>query len=182
MVDGRAPFFQTSCRSRARSFDYRLTDYPFTGNLMAIPKTKNNNSAANLGFEAKLWLAADKLRSNMDAVEYKHVVIGLIFLKYISDAFEEIRARLLACEGVRLSCMVALPGQLFYSTQIPVCLLFLARNKHDRKRSKQPLFVCARRNTRITEDYEKQFSTSVGSPYTCRFGHLTVSNPSNEKY
>jgi hypothetical protein len=44
---------------------------------------------ANLGFEAKLWLAADKLRNNMDAAEYKHVVLGLIFLKYISDAFEE---------------------------------------------------------------------------------------------
>ena len=47
----------------------------------------NNNSAAHLGFEAKLWLAADKLRNNMDAAEYKHVVLGLIFLKYISDAF-----------------------------------------------------------------------------------------------
>ena len=51
--------------------------------------TKNKDSSANLGFEAKLWLAADKLRSNMDAAEYKHVVLGLIFLKYISDAFEE---------------------------------------------------------------------------------------------
>src|SRR3989338_7551618 len=47
-----------------------------------------NNNGANLGFEKKLW-AADKLRSNMDAAEYKHVVLGLIFLKYISDAFEE---------------------------------------------------------------------------------------------
>ncbi|MEQ8159493.1 MAG: class I SAM-dependent DNA methyltransferase, partial [Mesotoga sp.] len=44
---------------------------------------------ANLGFEEKLWQAADKLRGNMDAAEYKHVVLGLIFLKYISDAFEE---------------------------------------------------------------------------------------------
>jgi type I restriction enzyme M protein len=43
-----------------------------------------------LGFEAKLWTAADKLRSNMDAAEYKHVVLGLIFLKYISDAFTEV--------------------------------------------------------------------------------------------
>lgn len=48
-----------------------------------------NGSAANLGFEAKLWLAADKLRNNMDAAEYKHIVLGLILLKYISDAFEE---------------------------------------------------------------------------------------------
>ena len=50
---------------------------------------KSNGNGANLGFEAKLWLAADKLRNNMDAAEYKHVVLGLIFLKYISDAFEE---------------------------------------------------------------------------------------------
>jgi type I restriction enzyme M protein len=53
-----------------------------------------NNSTANIGFEAKLWLAADKLRSNMDAAEYKHVVLGLIFLKYISDSFEEKHAQL----------------------------------------------------------------------------------------
>jgi len=59
----------------------------------------SNNSTANLGFEAKLWLAADKLRSNMDAAEYKHVVLGLIFLKYISDAFEEHHATLLAGKG-----------------------------------------------------------------------------------
>jgi type I restriction-modification system DNA methylase subunit len=49
-------------------------------------KTSNG---ANLGFEEKLWQAADKLRGNMDAADYKHVVLGLIFLKYISDAFQE---------------------------------------------------------------------------------------------
>ena len=52
------------------------------------------NNGANLGFEAELWRAADALRSNMDAAEYKHVVLGLIFLKYISDAFEEQHAKL----------------------------------------------------------------------------------------
>jgi type I restriction enzyme M protein len=57
------------------------------------------DSTANLGFEAKLWLAADKLRNNMDAAEYKHVVLGLIFLKYISDSFEEHRAKLIKGEG-----------------------------------------------------------------------------------
>jgi type I restriction enzyme M protein len=57
------------------------------------------DSTANIGFEAKLWSAADKLRNNMDAAEYKHVVLGLIFLKYISDTFEEHRAKLLAGEG-----------------------------------------------------------------------------------
>ena len=55
---------------------------------------KRTESGANIGFEAKLWLAADTLRSNMDAAEYKHVVLGLIFLKYISDAFEEHHAEL----------------------------------------------------------------------------------------
>ncbi|MFA6888543.1 MAG: class I SAM-dependent DNA methyltransferase [Candidatus Woesearchaeota archaeon] len=43
-----------------------------------------------LGFEQKLWSAADKMRNNMDAAEYKHVVLGLIFLKYISDSFEAV--------------------------------------------------------------------------------------------
>src|SRR5438874_9211770 len=62
------------------------------------PKASSNNSA-NIGFEQKLWLAADKLRSNMDAAEYKHVVLGLIFLKYISDSFEEHHAKLLAGQG-----------------------------------------------------------------------------------
>ncbi len=48
-----------------------------------------HDNGANLGFEEKLWAAADKLRGHMDAAEYKHVVLGLIFLKYISDAFQE---------------------------------------------------------------------------------------------
>lgn len=51
---------------------------------------KSNNNGANLGFEQKLWQAADKMRNNMDAAEYKHVVLGLIFLKYISDVFKEV--------------------------------------------------------------------------------------------
>ena len=48
-----------------------------------------SQTGANLGFENKLWMAADKLRGTMDAAEYKHVVLGLIFLKYISDSFAE---------------------------------------------------------------------------------------------
>ncbi|MFZ5808050.1 MAG: type I restriction-modification system subunit M [Chloroflexota bacterium] len=51
-------------------------------------------NGATLGFERDLWAAADTLRGSMDAAEYKHVVLGLIFLKYISDAFEETHARL----------------------------------------------------------------------------------------
>jgi type I restriction enzyme M protein len=49
--------------------------------------------------EKQLWKTADKLRKNIDAAEYKHVVLGLIFLKYISDAFEELHSRLIAGVG-----------------------------------------------------------------------------------
>lgn len=48
----------------------------------------------NTELEKKLWTAADKLRNNMDAAEYKHVALGLIFLKYISDAFDELYQKL----------------------------------------------------------------------------------------
>jgi type I restriction enzyme M protein len=61
---------------------------------MARPKKSTSDTGANLGFEAKLWQMADGLRNNMDAAEYKHVVLGLIFLKYISDAFEAKHAEL----------------------------------------------------------------------------------------
>ena len=63
-------------------------------------KTRSNaNSAATTGYEAELWRMADTLRGSMDAAEYKHVVLGLIFLKYISDAFEEAYAELEAEVG-----------------------------------------------------------------------------------
>jgi type I restriction enzyme M protein len=52
-------------------------------------RAKRTNNGATLGFEEKLWQAADKMRGHMDPAEYKHVVLGLIFLKYISDAFGE---------------------------------------------------------------------------------------------
>src|SRR5690606_13754158 len=59
------------------------------------PSTRNHKqNGANIGYEAELWRMADALRHNMDAAEYKHVVLGLIFLKYISDAFEEQHAKL----------------------------------------------------------------------------------------
>lgn len=53
-----------------------------------INSTNQKTNGANLGFENQMWAAADKLRGHMDASEYKHVVLGLIFLKYISDAFQ----------------------------------------------------------------------------------------------
>ena len=56
--------------------------------------TKPADNGATTGYEAELWRMADTLRGSMDAAEYKHVVLGLIFLKYISDAFEEKHARL----------------------------------------------------------------------------------------
>ena len=55
---------------------------------------KKKTNGATIGYEAELWAMADALRGSMDAAEYKHVVLGLIFLKYISDAFEEVHARL----------------------------------------------------------------------------------------
>lgn len=61
-------------------------------------KKTGNGNGANLGFEAQLFLAADKMRGSMDASEYKHVALGLIFLKYISDSFEAKHA-VLAKEG-----------------------------------------------------------------------------------
>ncbi|MHB8370901.1 MAG: class I SAM-dependent DNA methyltransferase [Leptospirales bacterium] len=65
---------------------------------MAKKNPAQNQNGAALGFEATLWQAADKLRNNMDAAEYKHVVLGLIFLKYVSDAFEEFHARIISTE------------------------------------------------------------------------------------
>jgi type I restriction enzyme M protein len=53
----------------------------------------------NQDLKKTLWAAADKLRSSMDAAEYKHIVLGLIFLKYIGDAFDERRAQLQAAFG-----------------------------------------------------------------------------------
>jgi type I restriction enzyme M protein len=53
-----------------------------------MPAKKKDKSKTKLSFEDKLWKAADKLRGHLDAAEYKHVVLGLIFLKYISDVFE----------------------------------------------------------------------------------------------
>ena len=56
--------------------------------------TSSAPTGGDLGFESALWRAADALRGQVDAAEYKHVVLGLLFLKYISDAFEEQHAKL----------------------------------------------------------------------------------------
>ena len=62
---------------------------------MAKVTSQRTADGAALNFEAQLWAAADKMRGHMDASEYKHVCLGLIFLKYISDAFDEKREQLL---------------------------------------------------------------------------------------
>lgn len=88
-----------------KSFEILSSSHRGAGNRLAQEGVKSSmakkekvasktETGANLGFEAKLWQMADGLRNNMDAAEYKHVVLGLIFLKYISDAFESKHAEL----------------------------------------------------------------------------------------
>ncbi|MEG4455877.1 N-6 DNA methylase [Microcoleus sp. N9_A1] len=64
-----------------------------------MPKNKTTNVQNKESLEQKLWKAADKLRKNIDAAEYKHIVLGLVFLKYISDSFEQLHEKLIAGEG-----------------------------------------------------------------------------------
>ncbi len=61
--------------------------------------TAKKNSSPKEPLEKQLWKTADKLRKNIDAAEYKHIVLGLIFLKYISDAFEELHSNLSKGDG-----------------------------------------------------------------------------------
>ncbi len=69
-------------------------------------KSETNDRQGSLGFEEKLWAAADLLRNNVDPAEYKHVVLGLIFLKYISDAFTSRQGE--------LAGLVVTPGSDYY--------------------------------------------------------------------
>ena len=70
------------------------TDTSAQGFETAAPRAQPESSSATTGYEPELWRMADALRGSMDAAEYKHVVLGLIFLKYISDAFQEVHAKL----------------------------------------------------------------------------------------
>jgi type I restriction enzyme M protein len=84
-------------RDAAFSFSPRRKGDTLGEIRMSRAKSKSDKpNGSALGFEATLWQTADKLRGNLDAAEYKHVVLGLIFLKYISDAFEERHAQLKA--------------------------------------------------------------------------------------
>lgn len=62
---------------------------------MRKPRKQQRRDGSGLNFDAQLWATADRMRGHMDASEYKHVCLGGIFLKYISDAFEEKREQLL---------------------------------------------------------------------------------------
>jgi len=189
-----------------------------------VPKAQKKSgpagdTSATVGYEAQLWQMADALRGSMDAAEYKHVCLGLLFLKYISDAFEisdwggerlrddkrwqygvppagnanfawvqhivhhlapagvagfvlangsmssnqsgegEIRKSLIEADLV--DCMVALPGQLFYSTQIPACLWFLARDRKNgkfRDRRGHVLFIDARKLGRMVDRTHRELT------------------------
>jgi type I restriction-modification system DNA methylase subunit len=100
--------------------------------------------------EQVLWASADKLRKNMDAAEYKHIVLGLIFLKYISDNFYELYHKLESGDGSYdglVYCIVNLPTKLFMNTHIQACLWFLSRGKEsgvNHPRRDKILFIDAR--------------------------------------
>lgn len=74
-------------------------DIRSTSLLHAMAKTKNESTTNGKTLEQILWITADKLRKNIDAAEYKHYVLGLLFLKYVSDAFEELHSKILNKEG-----------------------------------------------------------------------------------
>jgi len=86
-ANGKAP----TAKSRGSETDGPLG---LTGETVFAKSPKKKTNGGDLGFEATLWSTADQLRGSMDASEYKHPVLGLIFLKYISDAFEEKHAQL----------------------------------------------------------------------------------------
>lgn len=73
-----------------------VSDKPVVPAPTKPSRSSGNGKGGNLGFEAELFKAADKLRGNMEPSDYKHVALGLIFLKHISDSFEAKRAELLA--------------------------------------------------------------------------------------
>src|SRR6188474_826126 len=90
----------------------------------------------NQELEKTLWSAADKLRSNMDAAEYKHVVLGLIFLKYISDAFNDLHGQLLKGEAEFEGANPEDPDE--YAAQNVFFVPDTARWKYLQDRAKQP--------------------------------------------
>lgn len=88
------------------------------------------NTVDITGFEKKLWAAADKLRGNMDASEYKHVMLGLKFLKYISDKFDDRYSELIAeGEGFEEDEDEYLSEGIFF-VPIPARWQYISENSH----------------------------------------------------
>jgi len=108
--------------------------------VQVSPRSKSQ--AEPLGFEDVLWKAADKLRGSMDSSEYKHVVLGLIFLKYVEDAFAERREALraeLASDGITDdSAEQLLESRDEYAAEGVFWLVPEARWGYLRERAKQP--------------------------------------------
>ena len=121
----------------------------------------NSKNGANLGFENRLWEMADKMCDHMDAAEYKHVVLGR-FAAAEGKAGGEFYTP--QCVVRLLVSMIALPGQLFYTTQIPVCLWFLTRSKKAdtkrgyRDRKGQTLFIDARRMGTLVDRVHRELT------------------------
>ncbi len=107
-----------------------------------MPPRAKKTAAEPLGFEDVLWKAADKLRGSMDSGEYKHVVLGLIFLKYVEDAFEERRGHLrdeLAMDGITgEAAEELLESRDEYTAEGVFWVPPEARWQHLRERAKQP--------------------------------------------
>ncbi len=114
------------------------------------PSRKTNTNAANIGFEEKLWLAADKMRNNMDPAEYKHTV----------------------------------PGQLFYSTGIPVSLWFVNRNKENprfRSRKGETLFIDARKMGALIDRVHRELSDEDIKRIAGAYHAWRASTPLNQR-
>ena len=118
----------------------------------SLTQAKSGEGNETTDFYSDLWAMADTLRGNMDAAEYKHVVLGLIFLKYISDAFEERHAEVLAEWGedaaedqdeyvAEKHLLGASRGPLAVSQEpgAPAHHREADRQRHDRHRARQPV-------------------------------------------
>ena len=114
----------------------------------------NETSTATIGFEAKLWLTADKLRNNMDAAEYKHVILGLIFLKYISDTAGKCR---MSNAEIRTRNARPLRHSKFVLRHLPVPAD--ARWSHLQASAKQPTVGMSNAEVRMTN--RSRFTSTI---------------------
>ena len=116
-----------------------------------MAKQKNNNDA-NLGFEAELFRAADKLRGNMEPSDYKHVALGLIFLKHISDSFEAKHTELLAeyPEGAEDPDEYAAEN-VFWVPKESRCLIYRQRQAAGDRQANRRGHACHRKGQPVSE-------------------------------